>query len=88
MTAPATVAQTKKSSVPAIIFSILAILGGLNAFFVAGMRGHGAGWEEMAIYVVPTLLFTLLAIAIRRSALSYVAVAFGLLAVVSFFLGA
>lgn len=85
----AQLAQTpKKRSIPAIVFSIFAILGGLNAFLVAGMRGHGAGWEEMSLYTGPAVLFAVVAIALRRSALTFVAVGFALLSIVSFFLGA
>ena len=81
-------AEKKKRSVAAIIFSILAILAGLNAFLVAGMRGHSAGWELMAIYTLPAVLFAIIAIAIRRGVLTYIAVAFGLLAILGFVLGA
>ena len=81
-------AEKKKRSVPAIIFSILAILAGLNAFLVAGMQGHSAGWELMAIYTLPAVLFAIIAIAIRRSVLTFVALFFGLLGIVGFFLGA
>ena len=85
---PAPQPQKKKRSVPAIIFSVLAILAGLQAFVVAGMRGHGAGWEEMSLYTGPAVLFAVLAIAFRRGALTYVALVFGLIAIASFFLGA
>jgi hypothetical protein len=78
----------KKRSLPSMIFSILAILAGLNAFLVAGMRGHGAGWEEMSLYTGPAVLFAVLAIVIRRGTLSFVALGFAGLAIVSFFLGA
>ena len=81
-------ADKKKKSIPAIIFAILAILGGLNAFFVAGMRGHSAGWELMAIYCAPPILFSIIAIAIRRGILTYIGLLFGIIAIVSFFLGA
>jgi 2-keto-3-deoxy-galactonokinase len=74
--------------VAAIIFSILAILNGLYAFLVAGMGGHSVGWEQMALYTVPALIFAFIAIAIRRNALTFVALAFGALAIVGFFLGA
>lgn len=85
----AQLAQTpKKRSVPVIIFSILAILAGVNAFLVAGMRGHGAGWEEMSLYTGPSVLFALVAIAMRRGGWSFTAVGFALLSIVSFFLGA
>ena len=89
MQAQASLSQApKKRSVAAIVLSIFAILGGLNAFLVAGMRGHSAGWEEMAIYTIPAVVFAVLAIAIRRNALTYAAMAFGALAIVGFFLGA
>ncbi len=78
----------KKRSIPSIIFSLLAILAGTNAFLVAGMRGHGAGWEEMALYTGPSVLFAIVAISIRRGAWSFVALGFALLSIVSFFLGA
>lgn len=80
--------QPKKRSLSAIFLSVLAILGGLNAFLVAGMRGHSVGWEEMTIYTGPAVLFAILAIAIRRNGLSFVALGFGALAIVGFFLGA
>jgi len=78
----------KRRSIPAILFSVSAILAGLQAFLQAGLRGHSAGWEEMSLYTGPSVLFALLAIALRRSALSYVALGFAALSVVGFFLGA
>lgn len=72
----------------AAIFAAIAILMGLYAFLVAGMRGHGAGWEEMLIYCIPSWIGGTIAIAMRRNALSFIGVFFSLLAVLSFFLGA
>jgi hypothetical protein len=81
-------APKKKVSIPAIIFSIFAIMIGLFAFLLAGMRGHSAGWEMMAMYTIPSVVCALIAIAIRRNVLTIIAVLFGLLSIVGFVLGA
>jgi 2-keto-3-deoxy-galactonokinase len=79
---------TKPKSVPSIIFAVIAIFAGLTAFLQAGMRGHRVGWEEMSIYTGPAVIAALISIATQRSGLSYAALVFGAIAVVSFFLGA
>ena len=71
-----------------IFFAAVAISTGTIGFLQAGMRGHGAGWEEMMIYTVPAVVCALLAIAIRRNTLGVVALLFGGLGVVGFMLGA
>ena len=81
-------AEKKKRSVVPIILSILAILAGTYAFVLGGMRGHSAGWEMMAIHTVPAVVFAVVSIAIRRSALTFVALGFGALAIMGFLLGA
>lgn len=76
-------------SVAQVIFAYLAITGGVMAFLQAGMRGHSAGWEEMALYTGPALGCALVAIAIRRNKLGFSAlVVGGGLGVVGFVLGA
>jgi hypothetical protein len=83
--------QTSKPprSIPHIIFATIAIVMGTYAFLQAGLRGHSAGWEEMIIYTAPAVIGALIAIAMRRQALSYVALFFGLvLGLAGFFLGA
>jgi hypothetical protein len=66
---------------------MIAITMGAMAFLQGGMKGRSAGWEEMAIYTIPAVVAALIAIAVRRSALSYTALVFGALAVVGFLLG-
>ena len=84
-------AETTKPprSVAHIIVSTIAIVMGVFAFLQAGIRGHSAGWEEMIIYTAPAVVFAIFAIAMRRQALSYVAVFCGLvLGIAGFLLGA
>jgi hypothetical protein len=76
-------------SVGHIIVSTIAILMGVYSFLQGGMRGRSAGWEEMIIYAAPAVVFALIAIAMRRQALSYVALFFGLvLGIAGFLMGA
>jgi hypothetical protein len=84
-------AETTKPprSVAHIIVSTIAIVMGVFAFLQAGMRGHSAGWEEMIIYTAPAVVFAIISIAMRRQALSYAALFFGLvLGIAGFLLGA
>ena len=77
----------KKPSGAAIFFGIMALLGGLFAFFQAGMRGHSVGWEEMAIYSIPAVICALIAIAIRRNGWTYAGLFGAVLAIVGLLLG-
>lgn len=78
-----------KPSVAQIIFAYIAIGTGVMAFLQAGMRGHSAGWEEMALYSGPAMVCGLIAIAIRRNRLGFAALICGVvLGAVGFVLGA
>jgi hypothetical protein len=77
-----------KSSPAASFFAIVAIFAGLAAFFTAGMRGHSAGWEMMAMYTTPSVVAAIIALGIRRNALTWVGLVFAVISVGSFFLGA
>ncbi|MEZ4449193.1 MAG: hypothetical protein R3B09_06910 [Nannocystaceae bacterium] len=78
-----------KPSAAQSIFAYLAIAAGVFAFLQAGMRGHSAGWEEMALYSGPAIVCGLIAIAIRRNRLGVVALILGAgLGAVGFVLGA
>ena len=59
-----------------------------GAFFTAGLRGHGAGWELMALYTLPSVGAAFIGLVIRRSAITWIGVVFAVISVVSFFLGA
>lgn len=80
-------AEEKERSVVATVFSILAIAGGLNALLMGLTLGARAGWEKMAIYVLPVILFALVAIAIRRNGWTYAALVGALLGIVGLLLG-
>jgi 2-keto-3-deoxy-galactonokinase len=75
-------------SVLQMLLAYIAIGTGMMAFTQAGMRGHRVGWEEMMMYTVPAVVCALLAIAMRRNVLGFVALVFGAIAVVGFVLGA
>ncbi len=75
-------------SVGQTIFAYLAISTGVMAFLQAGIRGHAAGWEELMLYTGPAVVCALVAIAIRRNTIGYVALCFGALGVVGLVLGA
>ncbi|MCA9660942.1 MAG: hypothetical protein KC486_21555 [Myxococcales bacterium] len=78
-----------KPSVAQTLFAYVAIATGLMAFFQSGMRGHGVGWEEMALYSGPAIVCGLIAIAIRRNRLGITALICGvILGAVGFVLGA
>lgn len=78
-----------KPSVAQILFAYIAIGTGLMAFFQAGMRGHSAGWEEMALYSGPAIVCGLIAVAIRRNRLGISALICGVvLGAIGFVLGA
>lgn len=70
------------------VFASFAIIAGTLAFLQAGIKGHSAGWEEMALYSGPAVLCGLVAIAIRRNKLGLVALLFAALGGVGFVLGA
>jgi len=75
-------------SVGQTIFAYLAISTGVMAFLQAGIRGHAAGWEELMLYAGPAVVCALVAIAIRRNTIGYVALFFGALGVAGLVLGA
>ena len=77
---PRSVAQT--------IFAYLAIFTGTLAFLPAGIKGPSAGWEEMRISSAPAALCGVVAIAIRRNALGWIALVFAALGGVGLVLGA
>lgn len=79
--------EAPKKSIPATVFAIIAILAGLNAFTQGLMLGRRAGYEMMMIYAAPAVVAAIIAIAIRRNALSWVALAAGGLAIVGTVLG-
>jgi energy-converting hydrogenase Eha subunit A len=80
--------EAKKRSVPAIIFSVLAILSGLMSFLTAGLQGRRAGWEMLIIFAAPAVICAVIALVIRRNGLTYTALGFGILGVLGLFLGA
>ena len=80
--------SAKKPSAAAIFFAVVAIAAGAMAFVTAGIRGHSAGWELMAVYTGPSIGAALIGLAIRRAAITWVGLGFAVLSAVSFFLGA
>jgi hypothetical protein len=78
---------TSAKTVTSTMLSSIAITMGVLAFFVAGIKGHGAGWEEMFIYAIPAAVSALLALAIRRSKLTYLALGGGALGVLGLLMG-
>ncbi|MEZ6232973.1 MAG: hypothetical protein R3B68_02175 [Phycisphaerales bacterium] len=75
----------KKSKV-GVVFAVIAILCGTLAFLTAGLKGQSAGTVEMLTFCAPAWVAMLVAIAVQRSAMSFVAVGFGALAVAAFFM--
>jgi hypothetical protein len=75
-------------SVVQTIFAYLAIFAGATAFLQAGIKGHSAGWEEMMIYSAPAVVCGIVAIAIRRNTLGWIALVFAALGGVGLVLGA
>ena len=63
---------TKPPSSAARFFAATAILTGLLAFVIGGLKGRRAG-GELLVFVAIAVLGAVIAIAMRRSALSYVA---------------
>ncbi len=72
----------------AIFFGTVALCSGVMGFLTGGMKGRSAGWEEMLIYAVPSVVCALIAIAVRRSAISYAALVGAVLGIIGFVLGA
>ena len=71
----------------AIFFGVVALVIGILAFLQAGMRGHSAGWEMMAMYSLPAIGCALVGIAIRRNGWTYAGLAGGVLAGAGLVLG-
>src|SRR5262245_34291814 len=80
-------APAKPKSGAAVFFGVLALIGGIVAFLQAGMRGHSAGWEMMAIYSLPAAACALIGIAIRRNGWTYAGLVGGVLAIIGLLLG-
>lgn len=78
--------KTHKKSTVANSCAMIAIVFGILAFLTAGLKGEGAGTVEMLIFCAPAWVATLVAIVMRRSVLSFIAVGFGALAVAAFFM--
>ena len=83
----APVQPPKPKSGAAVFFGVVALIGGIFAFLQAGMRGHSAGWEMMAIYSLPSLACALIGIAIRRNGWTYAGLVGGVLAIIGLLLG-
>ena len=79
--------QSKPKSIPAIIFSILAITMGIIALSKGMILGKRAGQEMMMMYTFPSVLSAIIAIVIRRNALTILALIGAVLAIVGFVLG-
>ena len=77
----------KVFGIPASVFAVLAMLAGTMSCVQGAIRGHAAGYEDMMVYAAPAILGSLLAIALERSPLTYVALGFGLLGFIGLMLG-
>jgi hypothetical protein len=68
--------------------AIAAIVVGFMALAQGAIKGQSAGWELMMAFTGPAVFCALCAVALRRSALTYAGLVFGVLAVVGLLLGA
>ena len=79
--------QEKKPSGASRFFAIIAGIAGLYTFLQAGMRGHSAGWEELAMYAAPAVVCALISIAISRDHVK-MSLTGAILGIVGMYLGA
>jgi len=73
--------------IPPKVFAIVAILAGTMSCVQGAVRGRSAGYEDMMVYAGPAVVGAVLAIALERSRLTYVAAGFGLLGIIGLMLG-
>jgi hypothetical protein len=73
--------------IPPKVFAVVAILAGTMSCVQGAIRGRSAGYEAMMIYAGPAIVGAVLAIALERSRITYVAAGFGLLGLIGLMLG-
>jgi hypothetical protein len=74
-------------SLASAIFASVAIVAGTLAFLIAGIKGHGAGWEMLIIFTLPAVGCAPIAFIAQRSKLSYAALGGAALGVLGLLMG-
>jgi hypothetical protein len=70
-----------------MVIAVLAIMAGAMSCVQGAVRGRRAGYEVMMAFAAPAVVGAVIAIALQRSRVTYLAVVFAILGIIGWILG-